>query len=55
MSYENRERREPDPGYPRGEWIDDPYGDDDDSGDDRPSVGGPRPGILLPGRRDLPE
>ena len=56
MSFENREdKRAPDPGSRRGEWIDEPYGNDDDAEPDRPSTGGGRPAILLPGRRDLPE
>ena len=57
MSYYDRgeDRREPEPGTHRGEWIEDPYGTDEDSEDDRRSSRGMRPGILLPGRRDLPE
>lgn len=54
MTYQNRDDREPEAGIRRGEWIDDPYADDDEGDDEGPrGSGGRSPGILLPGRRDL--
>jgi hypothetical protein len=56
MTYQNRDDADPEKGIRRGEWIDDPYGDEDDADDDGSSRAASRPvGILLPGRHDLSE